>query len=308
MFGILGAPDVDWSITLEGGRVDVAAGGAVRAMVSLRPRQAIEARRVMAALVGTEEYQYRERMIRSTGSSSNTTWGSTEISRQEIQLLGPGPIGAGELRSGPVAFVVPANASPSFEGNILRLRWKLVTWIDIGGRDPRFEQAVVVPLSVAQLDPGDAASMGPQVQAMTDGQPVTFWAQPAPILAGAPFSGAVDVMSPLDVSGSRIELKLKVSTQMGGGLPGATLLALAGFSSSAENGISESQVLWRGALTDGGPAGAWHRYLFAGQIPLAPIVTAVFPHGVATATLDVVTGRRLRPDARIARPVAIVTG
>jgi hypothetical protein len=306
--GILGAPGVDWTIALDGNRLDIPPGGTVRATVSLRPRQAIDARRVMAALVGAEEYQYIEAEHRQTGSSSNRTWGSNEIGREEIQLLGPGRIGAGETRGGPVEIVVPTTAAPSLETRILRVRWKLTTWIDVGGRDPQFEQALVVPLTMAQLDPGDAAAMGQQVQALADGQPVSFWSQPAPIRAGAPFSGAVDVMTPLSVSDSRVDLRLDVSTRMGGGLPGATLLGLAGFGSSSENGISESQVLWRGSLTDGGPAGAWHRYLYAGQLPLAPVVTAVFPHGVTTAVLDVVIGRRLRPDSHISRPVAIVTG
>jgi hypothetical protein len=308
MFGILGAPAVDWSITLDGGRMDAPAGSPLRAIVSLRPRQSIDARRVMAALVGTEEYKYSERTMTQRSNSSTTTWGDSEQHRQEIQLIGPGPIGAGELRSGPVEFLVPPDASPSLESNVLRMRWKLIAWIDVGGRDPKIEQSVMVPLTTAQLDPGDAASMGPQVQTVMDGQPVSIWAQPAPIRAGAPFSGAVDVTTPLSLSDTRVELKLNVSSRMSGGIPGATLLALAGFSSTAENGLSETQVLWRGSLTDGGPAGALRRYLFGGQLPLAPIVTAVYAHGVATATLDVIISRRLRSDVHITRPVAIVTG
>ena len=312
MFGILGAPDVDWAIAPDGGRIGAAPGSSVSAMVSLRPHQTIDARRVMAALVGTEDYQYREREIRATGSSSNRTWGSSEIGRQEIQLLGPGQISAGELRSGPVAFTVPATALPSFESGILRVRWKLIAWIDVGGRDPRFEQPIVVPLTGAQLDPADAAAMGPQVQTAIENQPVSFWAQPSPIRAGAGFSGAVDVMTPLTLSDARVELKLNVATQMGGGIPGATLLAIAGLASNAEDGVSDSRILWQGTLTDGGPAGAWHRYLYAGQLPngpvVGPVVTAVFPHGAATATMDVVISRRLRPDVHITRPVAIVSG
>jgi hypothetical protein len=299
---------VDWSIMLEGGRSDVPPGGTLRATIGFRARDHIDARRVMAALVATEEYQYLEREHRQTDSSSSRRWGSAEIARQEIQLLGPGRIGRGETRSGPVELSVPAAASPSLESPILRVRWKLIAWIDVGGRDPKTEQAVIVPLTIAQLDAADAASMGPQVQATIDGQPVSFWAQPAPIRAGMPFSGAVDVMPPLDLSGARIDLQFNVATQMAGGLPGATLLGLAGFGSSSETGINDKQVLWRGALTDGGSCGAWHRYLFAGRLPFAPVVTAVFPHGVASATLDVVMSRRLRPDQHITRPVAIVTG
>lgn len=306
--GILGAPDVDWTIALDGGRIDIPAGGVVRATISLRPRGAINPRRVMAALVGTEDYQYREREVRSSGSSSTSKWGSTDAHRQEVQLLGPGPIGAGETRGGPVEFQVPPDAAPSLETTILKMRWRIVAWMDVGGRDPKAEQQLIVPLTTAQLNPADAAGMGPQVQALVDGQPVSFWANPAPLRAGQPFNGALDVTTPFPAVDSHVELKLNVATRMGGGIPGATLLALAGFSSTAENGVSAGQVLWRGPLTDGGPAGGWHRYVFVGQLPLAPIVTAVYPHGVATAQLDVVTSRRLRPDAHITRSVAIVTG
>jgi hypothetical protein len=305
--GLFGAPDVDWSVTTEGGRIDAVPGTALRALISMTARDNIDARRVMAALVGTEEYQYTEREIRSTGSSSSRSWGTNEFARQEVQLAGPGHIANGETRQAPVEFAVPPDALPSIESSILRVRWKLTAWIDVGGRDPKTELQVVVPLTVAQLNPADAAAMGQQVQVVADGQPAGFWAQPAPIHAGQPFNGAVDIATPISIGDARIELKLNVSTVMGGGIPGATLFALAGFASSAENGINESQVLWRGGLSDGGNVGGWQRYLFAGQLPLAPLVTAVYPHGVATAALDVVISRRLRPDSHITRPVAIVT-
>jgi hypothetical protein len=210
-----------------------------------------------------------------------------------------------------VEFAIPADAAPSLDTDILKMRWRLVAWLDVGGRDPKIEQQLIVPLTVAQLTPADATGMGAQVQAAIEGQPATFWANPAPLQAGQPFSGALDVATPFPAADSHVELKLNVSTQMSGGIPGATLLALAGFSSTTQNGINASKLLWRGPLTDGGPAGPagpWHRYVFSGQLPLAPICTAVYPHGVATAQFDIVTSRRLRPDTHVVRPVAIVTG
>ena len=180
MFGILGAPDVEWTVALEGGRLDIPAGGRVRAMITLRPRQSLDARRVVAALVGLEEYQYREREIRSSGSSSSLTWGSNELSRQEIQLIGPGPIGAGEVRSGPVEFAVPADAAPEHRDE------HPARPLEAHGLDrcrrsrPEMEQQVVVPLTTARLNPADAASMGAQVQTMVDGQPVSSGPSPRP--------------------------------------------------------------------------------------------------------------------------------
>ena len=305
--GILGAPDVDWGIAVDGGQALFVPGGTVRATISLRPRQNLDARRVMAALVGTEEYQYSEREYDDEGSSSSTSWGSSEVGRQEVQLMGPGTIIGGVPIGGPVELAVPPAASPSFESKVLRVRWELVAWVDVGGRDPKLEQPIAVALTAAQLDASDAASMGPQVQLVSGGQPVSLWAQPAPLRSGAPFSGALDVMTALPLADAHAELRLNAATSGSGGLPVATLLAIGGISSTSRGGVSDSQVLWRGGLTDGGMVGTWHRYLFAGQVPPGA-VTAVFPHGSATATLDIVISRRLRPDAHITRPVAIVSG
>ena len=310
MFGILGAPPVDWTIGLDGGRIDVAPGGPVRAVITLRPGQAIDARRVMAALVGTEEYRYSETEYTGRSSSSEEKWGKVDLFRREIQLVGPGPIAAGETRSGPVEFQIPADALPSLDARVLKMRWRIETWIDVGGRDPKFEQQLVVPLTVAQLNPDDGARMGEQVQVSGDGRPVAFWAQPAPLRAGQPFTGAIDVWTPLALESTHVELKLNTSTRMdsGGGLAAEHVLGIIGLPTSAAMGLNGADVLWRGALTYGGPSGAGHRYLFSGGVPLAPICTAVYPHGIATAALDVVINRRLRTDEHILRPVAIVTG
>jgi hypothetical protein len=307
--GLFGAPDVDWSVATEGGRLDISPGGVVRAAITMRPHGAITARRVMAAVVGTEEYAYDQVDHGRSGNSTSRSWSTNELFRQEIQLLGPGPIGGTQPMTLPLEVQLPPTALPSLESAALRVRWKIHAWIDVGGRDPSTELVLVVPLTTAQLNPADAAVMGPQVQGQADGQPFGFWAQPAPLRGGQPFSGAVDVMAPLDPSGTRIELNLSVATVGEGGIPGATLLGEVGVFSSSRRAVTEVQSLWRGGLAEQpSPGGGWRRYAFSGQLALAPVVTAVYPHGTATATLDVVISRRLRPDGHIIRPVAIVDG
>jgi len=311
--GILGAPDVDWSIGLEGGRMDAAPGGVLRAQIGLRAREGLDARRVMAAFVGTEEYAYQE-VERERGSrSTRRAWDTNELAKHEIQLLGPTRLAAGEARTLPVEFQVPPNVLPSLESGVLRVRWKLAAWIDVGGRDPQVEQVVIVPLIAAALPSMASLGTAEQVQLVAGGQPAGFWAQPAPLRAGQPFSGAVDVTTPLDLGNTRIELKLRVATLSGSGpgvasVAGDTVLAGLGWSTTSRQAVTEEQTLWRGALAEAAPVSGWRRYTFAGQLPLAPIVTAVFPHGAASAMLDVIVSRRLRPDEHITRPVAIVTG
>lgn len=311
--GILGAPDVDWSIGLEGGRLDVTPGGVLRAQIGLRPRDGLDARRVMAAFVGTEEYAYEEVDRDRQGSHTRRAWDTTELAKQEVQLLGPTRLGPGEARTLAVEFQVPPNVLPSLESGVLRVRWKLAAWIDVGGRDPQFEQALIVPLTAAALPSMASLGMAEQVQSVTGGQPVGFWAQPAPLRAGQPFSGVVDVTTPLDPGGTRIELKLHVSTLSGSGpgvasVAGDTIMAELGWSNTSRRPVTEDKTLWRGGLSETAPVSGWRRYAFSGQLPLAPIVTATFPHGAASAMLDVVVSRRLRPDQHITRPVAIVTG
>jgi hypothetical protein len=311
--GLFGSAEVDWAVALEGGRMDVAPGGVVRATISLRPRSAIEPRRILASLVGEEEYAYEEVEHGRDGSTSHgREWGSNEVLRQDVQLSGPDRIGPGEVRNLAVQFQMPPNALPSLESMALRMRWKLIASIDVGGVDPKFEQQLVVPLLAAMLPPQLMATAGERVDVAADGQTAMFWAQPAPIRVGAPFSGAVDMTSPLDLGGTRLELKLNVSTNSESsvaGEMGSVLLGAAGLWSDTQRAVKDSQVLWRGALTEVAPgAPGWRRYAFSGQLPLAPVVTGVYPHGVAAAVLDVVQSRSFRPDGHITRPVAIVTG
>jgi hypothetical protein len=311
--GLFGSAEVDWTVNLDGGRMDVAPGGLVRATISLRPRSAIEPRRILASLIGVEEYAYEEVEHDREGSSNRgRQWATNEVLRQDVQLSGPDRIGPGEVRNLAVQFQMPPNALPSLESTALRMRWKLVASIDVGGVDPKVEQGLVVPLLAAMLPPQFMATAGERVDVMADGQSAMFWAQPAPIRAGAPFSGAVDMTSPLDLGGTRLELKLNVSTtkdSSAGAEVGAVLLGAAGLWTETQRAVRDSQVLWRGALTEVAPgAPGWRRYAFGGQLPLAPVVTGVYPHGVAAAVLDVVQSRSFRPDGHITRPVAIVTG
>ncbi len=146
----------------------------------------------------------------------------------------------------------------------------------------------------------------------TGGAQAGIWVKPAPFRAGAPFSGVVDSAVPLDPGRTTVEIKLTVATLVGsaegaGASVGGYLLGKAGLPSSADTGVSETSVLSRSGLTEIAPPPGWRRYAFGGQLPPG-VVTAVFPHAAATATVDVVVARPMRRDDHIVRPVAIVIG
>lgn len=309
MFGIGGAPDVDWTVWLEAGAAALQPGSPVKAVVRLTAREPIDARRGMAAFVGTEEYAYDHEEHSDDGRDVDRRWEKEEVVRQELEILGPGRIGAGETRDFPLAFTLPGDAPPSHESSVLRMRWKIEAWLDVGGRDPRIEQAVAVWPSPAAPVIGDPAILAHRHDATVDDRTWGIWVDPRPLRIGAPFRGVVDVMGTLDVSTARVELKLVVSTLGESGIPGAYLLGKLGVSSSSRRGVIEAQSLWAGQLgPPTTPAPGVQRSEFVGQVPPGTNITASFPHAAATAIIDVTLPRRLRPDQHVARPVAIAPG
>ena len=156
MFGIGGAPGVDWAVWLEAGAAALQPGTPVNALVRLTAHEPIDARRAMAAFVGTEEYAYDHQEHSDTGRDVDRRWDKEEVVRQEVQVFGPDRIGAGETRDLRLTFTLPPDAPPSHESGVLRMRWKIEAWLDVGGRDPRIEQPVVVrpsPAAVGAVDP-----------------------------------------------------------------------------------------------------------------------------------------------------------
>ena len=309
VFGIGGAPAVDWTVWLESGAAALHPGSPVRVLIRLTAREPVDARRGMAALVGTEEYAYDHEEHSNEGRDVDRRWDKEDVVRQELEILGPGRIGAGETRDFPLAFSLPGDAPPSHESSVLRMRWKIEAWLDVGGRDPRIEQPVVVWPSAAAAMAVDPAVLGRRHDVTVDDRTWAIWVDPAPLRIGSPFGGAVDVMGTLDLSAARVELKLVVSTLGESGLPGAYLLGKLGVSSSSRRGVSEARTLWQGQLgPPTTPAPGVQRSLFAGQVPPGTNITASFPHATATAIIDVTLARRLRPDQHVTRPVAIAPG
>ena len=309
IFG-MGAPQVDWSVAFAGGRIDVQAGGRVEARVSIRPRNPLEVRRIMASFRGSEEFAYERETRDSDGRSTSRERETTELWKQELQLSGPAWIAAGETRTIDVGFDVPPNAPPTFESRILRVRWSLAAWVDVGGRDPRVEQPVIVTVHPAALAGLGPAAFQEYLPVTAGATPAGILVQPAPLRAGAPFSGAVDSAVPLDPGRTAVEVKLTIATLAGsvesaGSSAGGYLLGKLGMPSSADSGVSETSVLSRSGLMEVAPPPGWRRYAFGGHLPPG-VFTAVFPHATATASVDVVVSRPMRRDDHIVRPVAIV--
>lgn len=299
---------VDWQIELDNSSGAFQPESTVSGQVRFVPEHQIDVRSTKIALVGSEHYVYSVRRSgggRNRSSSRQSQWFDDELFRQELDLTGAASFAAGASTEFPFQFQLPAGALPSFESNVLRLRWFVRAWMDMGGKDPSAEREINVPLPVGAFQaPAEALA------AISGDGTVGIAVDPAPIVAGQPFRGYVLSPEPLNLSSSRIEVKQKVQTHQGGGAPGAHI-TVGGVDVQLGSGhmpVEEERVLWSAQLTSAGVAEGGHRYDFNGQLPPDPLPTITLPHGSASASLDLVISRRLMPDRHVARPVAIVTG
>ncbi|MBA2571158.1 MAG: sporulation protein [Chloroflexi bacterium] len=306
----LGGAKVDWGVEVDGGRFEIAPGGTLSGNVRFTARDAFEARRVVASLVGTEEYAYdvTERSGRDQ-SRTHRRWETHELWRQDLELMGAAAIAAGETRALPFEVSLPAGAPPTFDSGVLRVRWRASASIDIGhGIDPSVDQPILVPLSAAELASVDPAALAERHQGAEEGKPYTMSVEPRPFIAGAPFAGTLDAGESLDLSRIRVEVKLVVSTEGSGGLGlGIALPTGVRIGHDARRGVTETRALWQGVLTEVPGADGTRRYGFSGQLPAEPVATIALPHGAATALVDVIVDRRMRRDGHFTRPVAIAS-
>mgnify|MGYP000471636101 CR=1 FL=1 len=318
LFDKLTGGGIDWQIELDSQTGAFRPADEVSGRVRYMPKGAMDVRSIVLSLVGVEEYVHlvRDREVRQSFGSSNGSsrdeWErrafTAELFRQDFAASGPAslPAAPGEI---PFKFQLPADARPSFDSSVLKMRWQIRAVMDVGGRDPSTQRDLIV-VGGAGVPAGDvtvAASV------MDQGGQAQIYVEPLPLVVGQQFRGYVETAENLDLGSIRVELRQHVATSggSGGGILGNTTINLGGNTSLSLGGAqntNEDRVLWTGQLApiDAGPTG--NRYQFAGQVPLAPVGTLVLPHGSSSATIDVVIGRRLQPDRHITRPVAIVTG
>jgi hypothetical protein len=296
---------VQWTLALQS--PVVRPGDAIVGAVSFIPERDIDARGLIVSLVGTERYRYTERTNRSGSMSSNSREDTNDIVRQDVPLDGPNRYPARQPVQRNFQLAVPPMAPPTFESSNLGVKWRLEVRLDTGGRDPSTEQPVII------LEPaGRVASqraglpVAPRFDGTDDGRPYAVWLDPAPLILGAPFSGAIDLTQPLEGGDVRVELKVDVEAGSGFGTVGSLTSAI--ILGSGDSNSHESVVVWRGPVSPGVGAAGWYRYVFQGTLPQTPVPTLDVPHGKAHATFALVVPRRMRPDVRYAREIALATG
>lgn len=309
--GKLTGGGVDWDVQFaEGaGSSGLLPGGTVKGVARMTARRDVDARAIVAALIGLAEWKISTSRRDSDGRVvSDTTWRTDDIGRVQSVLAGPTRVVSGQTLELPFEFAVPPSAAPSFDSNVLRVKWEVEVKLDVGGVDPSANVPVRILLPASRVLANGAAlglnALAARVEG-ADGGGHAIEVEPVPLVAGRPFKGSLETTEAL--KDARIEIKFGTDVRdTGSALIGALAHDTIGL--SREVGESEVRSIWVGELRESGSgANGRRRYEFSGELPPDTSPTIQLPYGQSVATIDVVVSRRFMPDRHLTRQVAIAT-
>jgi hypothetical protein len=285
---------VDWHLALD--RDDLLPGRLVPGLLRLTARDATQARGIVVTLRGEERWKYE--VTTSNGKTTTTTvhTGREDLPPLPVRVSGGLSLAAGETLELPFDLPAPPLGPPTVEGDKAAVEWTVEAKLDReGGLDASIEVPVRVHQPTALLRAGvvrvaqfalfdEAAGHG------DDDLSGTIELDPVPLVAGSPFAGRVVVRaaSPAKVRSIRAELKVHVKVTVGGGL-------------------EETITAWQEELATETILDGEQVFELGGVLAPGTQPSVVLPHSIVTARFELILDRRLAPDRRLARDVAIAT-
>ena len=282
---------VDFEVELE--RTEVLPGRLVQAALRIRFRDAKAVRGIVAALIATETWQWRQTTSDGQGhTTTRTVTEHRELQRLPIQLAPAGSHAAGSTLEFGLELPIPPLGPATFEATVCRLAWKLEIKLDVPGFDPSIEVDIVVLqptglLRAGVIDVGQFA-LFPSAEATSDGARAAIALEPVPLCIGAPFGGLLSISTgPQKLQEVRLELRTKVKA-------------------TVSNGLEEEITLWTGRVAGEGEFGGAERAMaFDGTLAARWLPTIRLPHGRADAQFHVILAKALARDTHLVRDVAI---
>jgi hypothetical protein len=287
---------VEWRLELERD-TGLLPGQLAKARVRLAADRDIEARGLVASLVGTEHWQYRQTQSNGKTTTTRIVTARDELRRVPVQVLGPTNLRAGEVRELDFEIPTPPLGPASLDATVAGLTWELEVKLDMAGG---FDSAIVVPVRVLQptallragvVRVGQFAlfESADDATGSTDGVNGTLELDPVPLCIGAPFTGrmTVETASPLKLQELRVEIRVNARA-------------------TVSSGLDEEVTLWVGRLVGEGELPAGSRTIdFEGVLPPRDLPTVELPHGRTDATVHVILARPWARDPHVVRDVAI---
>jgi hypothetical protein len=285
---------IDWILELE--TDGLLPGRLARARVQLTAHHAVNARGLLATLIGTEKWQYAQSQPRAGGGFETRTVTDEDSTRVPVQLAGAVVLSDGATRSFDLDIPVPPLGPASLDATVSSMAWELEVKLDQPGW---MDSAIVVPVRVLQptaLLRAGVVHVGqfalyPAADAQTDGARASIELDPMPLCLGAPFSGSltIETTEPTRVKEVRFELRVHVE-------------------STVNSGREEDMTIFVGQVAGEGELQAGTEVIpFRAELPRMDLPTIELPHGRAQATVHVILARAWAPDPHLVRDVALCT-
>lgn len=274
-----------WKVTVEPALLMPGSGGAVSARFA--PAKPVQHDGIRVSLTCVEEYVYETTESDSDGGTRTVRHTGTEHLHEQTYELAPagtiGPEGA-EWRFG---LEIPALAAPSYEGETLRVTWKVRVFANVNGPDIAREIVVPVGAPVERLSAGviDLEEGAPRLEyALADGT-IAVDALPFDLTR----SGAATIAippAPPEARAIRVELMSGANVRVGG--------------------VDSMKVAWGTTLAPTALASGTLQVPLAGPFVALPDMDT--PHGRARGWLVVTYDIPNRPDQVRRRPIALARG
>jgi hypothetical protein len=264
--------------------------------VQLTADHAVNARALVATLVGTERWQYLQTQPRAGGGFQTSTVTDEKTTRVPVQLADAVALADGESRVFQLQLPVPPLGPASLDATVSSMTWQLEIKLDQPGW---MDSAIAMPVRVLQptaLLRAGVVHVGqfalyPAADAETGGARASIELDPMPLCLGAPFSGSLTLETdrPLRLQEIRFEVRVHVE-------------------STVSSGKEEDVTVFVGALGGEGELEAGTEVIpFRGEMPCRDLATTELPHGRAQATVHVILARAFALDQHLVRDVALCT-
>ena len=278
-------------------RDDLLPGTIAKGTLAIVARHGVTARRIEAALIATERWQFEQTSTDAQGRSQRRVVTRTdELQRLPVELSGPTQLAAGERRELPIEVPVPPLGPATLEAEVAALLWELEVKVDIANS---FDAGLVVPIRVLQptallragvVRVGEFALYEAADSSVGDAS-ASVEIKPMPICPGAAIEGTltIETNKVMDLQEVRLELRSLVKA-------------------TVSSGQHQEITMWVGRLVGPGPFGGASQVIpFRGDIVPLYLPTIELPHGRADAAFHVILARSMARDPHLVRDVTICT-
>jgi hypothetical protein len=285
---------VTWVLDLERDRL--LPGRLVPGKVTLTASRGVDARGLIVTLRGAEHWRYDQTVSDGQGHTrTEIRTGHSDLPPEPVMVSGPLQLAPGETRSFDLSIPVPGLGPATLEATEAGATWTVEAKLDIAGAsDSSIEVPVRIVQPMALLRAGVVRvgefALYEGADAVAGEITGSIALDPAPLVAGAPFTGTLTLVParPIALQEIRVEVRVLVKSTVSGGRS-ETIVPLSMVVAPASN------------LTAG------VTIPISGTLPDVALPTIELPHGTASAQVHVILAKAWARDPHLVRDVAIAT-